>query len=161
MLFTYQHNGQIYTLELERQPDGSYRAVIDGQAYAVQAQRISGAWQITLDGERHTVITAADGSERHLHTNGTALTLTVPDTRRRRGSAAGANDLTAQMPGQVRAVSVAAGEHVSSGQTLVILEAMKMEIRVTAPTDGTVTNVLVSAGDVVDRGQRLVEFAAE
>jgi biotin carboxyl carrier protein len=67
-------------------------------------------------------------------------------------------DLTAQMPGQVVETLVSDGESVASGQTLVILEAMKMEIRIAAPADGVVKKVLVSQGDIVDRGQPLVEM---
>ena len=62
------------------------------------------------------------------------------------------------MPGQVRELLVTAGETVTRGQTLLLLEAMKMEIRITAPSDGRVKRLLVAAGDVVDRGQRLVEM---
>jgi biotin carboxyl carrier protein len=58
----------------------------------------------------------------------------------------------------VREVLVQAGETVTRGQTLLLLEAMKMEIRVTAPADGQVRQVLVEAGAVLDRGQRLVEL---
>jgi biotin carboxyl carrier protein len=64
------------------------------------------------------------------------------------------------MPGQVIAVPVAAGDAVSRGQTLIVLEAMKMELRVAAPHDGTVEKVLVSVGEVVERGQPLAEVAA-
>jgi biotin carboxyl carrier protein len=64
------------------------------------------------------------------------------------------------MPGQVVDVLVAEGETVTRGQTLVILEAMKMEIRAAAPADGRVKRLLVGKGDVVERGQHLVEFEA-
>jgi biotin carboxyl carrier protein len=61
----------------------------------------------------------------------------------------------------VREVLVAEGDTVQRGQTLVILEAMKMEIRVAAPGDGQVRRLLVRQGDVVERGQRLVEIEAK
>ncbi|MCB9457792.1 MAG: biotin/lipoyl-binding protein [Anaerolineaceae bacterium] len=63
------------------------------------------------------------------------------------------------MPGQVVNVLVAVGDSVTRGQTLVVLEAMKMEIRVAAPGDGTVRRLLVAQGDVVERGQLLLEVA--
>ena len=55
-------------------------------------------------------------------------------------------------------VDVHEGEHVDDGQTLVLLEAMKMELAVTAPGAGVVTGVLVAAGELVSRGQALVEL---
>jgi biotin carboxyl carrier protein len=48
---------------------------------------------------------------------------------------------------------------VARGDTLVVLEAMKMEIRVTAPHEGRVSRLLCAPGDVVERGQPLVELA--
>jgi biotin carboxyl carrier protein len=63
------------------------------------------------------------------------------------------------MPGQVRAVLVAAGDAVKAGQTLVVMEAMKMEIRANAPFDGIVAGVRVQVGDVVERDAALVELA--
>ena len=69
--------------------------------------------------------------------------------------------LAAPMPGKVLEVSVEAGQRVEAGQVLVVLEAMKMEHRVTAPTDGTVTAVLVAVGDQVATGAELLAFASD
>jgi acetyl/propionyl-CoA carboxylase alpha subunit len=66
--------------------------------------------------------------------------------------------LAAPMPGTVLRVDVHEGEHVDEGQTLVLLEAMKMELAVTAPAVGVVSAVLVAAGELVARGQALVEL---
>lgn len=160
MAFTYQYHDQGYTVELQANADGSYTAVVNGCSYAVQAVPIAdGGLRLTLNGERFTVYTAAQGNQRHVSVGGNSYTLTVPDARtaRRRGASAG-GDLTAQMPGQIVAVLVAEGDMVTRGQPLVILEAMKMEIRATAPSDGQVKRLLVQKGDVVERGQRLVEI---
>ena len=59
------------------------------------------------------------------------------------------------MPGKVVDVPVK-NESVKSGQTLVILEAMKMEHKVTAPSDGNVKEVLIAVGDQVESGSTLV-----
>jgi biotin carboxyl carrier protein len=55
----------------------------------------------------------------------------------------------------------AEGEAVTRGQTLLLLEAMKMELRVTAPADGRVWRVHCATGQVVERGQLLIELEKE
>ena len=58
-------------------------------------------------------------------------------------------------------VLVSTGDAVSAGQALLVLEAMKMEHRVTAPYDGTVTAVHVAQGDRVQQGEMLLEVEAD
>jgi len=64
------------------------------------------------------------------------------------------------MPGKILAVRVTSGQSVKKGETLLILEAMKMEHEVTAPHDGVVRDVLVEAGQQVDAGAVLVALDA-
>ncbi len=64
--------------------------------------------------------------------------------------------LVAPMPGSVVSVAVSVGDTVRKGQTLVVLEAMKMEHPIGSPEDGTVVDVHVAAGDQVERGALLV-----
>jgi biotin carboxyl carrier protein len=160
MDFTYQHGGKTYTLTVEPQPDGSYKATMGEKTVIFRAQPIEGGgWLIDWDGARSLAYVAAQGSEWHVHVNGHSYTLTVPDTRTAQQKTAGeGGSLTAQMPGQVIDVRVRPGDAVEKGQTLVVLEAMKMEIRIGAPTAGTVKRVLVNKSDVVERGQLLVEI---
>ena len=73
--------------------------------------------------------------------------------------AAGANSVTAPLPGGVVAVKVKAGDAVKAGQQLLIIEAMKMENEVLAPADGTVSAVHVAAGQAVQQGDALVDLA--
>lgn len=162
MNYTYQHNGTTYAVNLEPNPDGSYQALIGDRRCTVRAQRVRQGWLLDIDGQRTLVYSAAQGSERYLNADGQHFTLTVPAAQkeRRKATAAGSGgtELRAQMPGQVVDVQVTAGSTVTKGQTLVVLEAMKMEIRVSAPADGTVQRVQVAKGDVVERGQLLVEI---
>jgi biotin carboxyl carrier protein len=160
MIFAYQHNDVTYTVNLEPAADGGYTAVIDGRKYVVRAQMLpEGGWLVEMGDQRWVCCAAAQGKARFVHLNGQSYTLSVPDARsQRRSSAASGGDLTAQMPGQVVNVLVAEGDAVTRGQTLLTLEAMKMEIRVAAPGDGHVKRLLVKSGAMVERGQRLVEL---
>jgi acetyl-CoA carboxylase biotin carboxyl carrier protein len=63
-----------------------------------------------------------------------------------------ADEIRAEMVANVWKVVVAAGDTVNDGDTLVILESMKMEIPVIAESDGTVTELAVAEGDVVQEG---------
>ena len=76
------------------------------------------------------------------------------------GAAAGGGHLLAPMPGTVAAVAVSAGETVTAGQTLVVVEAMKMEHAVKAPHDGKVLRVDCKVGDLVREGAELVALEA-
>ena len=62
----------------------------------------------------------------------------------------------APMPGAVLATEVSTGDQVKKGDLLLILEAMKMEHRITSPMDGKVEAIHVAAGDQVENGQLLV-----
>ena len=63
-----------------------------------------------------------------------------------------ADEIRAEMVANVWKVVVATGDQVSDGDTLVILESMKMEIPVLAESDGTVAEIAVNEGDVIQEG---------
>ena len=67
--------------------------------------------------------------------------------------------LSAPMPGNVIRVLVKAGDEVSSGQPLLVMEAMKMEHTIVAPANGIVEEVLFQPGDLVQNDAKLVEFS--
>ncbi len=71
-----------------------------------------------------------------------------------------AKSVTAPMPGVILSVGVAAGDTVKRGQTLMVLEAMKMKNDLKAQRDGTVAQVFVHAGDQVKHSDVLLEFEA-
>ncbi len=81
-----------------------------------------------------------------------------PAPARRSGGAAG--QVCAPMPGTVLSVKVEVGASVAAGDTLLMLEAMKMETAVPAPSAGTVSEVLVKAGQRVNTGEPLVTLGA-
>lgn len=68
-------------------------------------------------------------------------------------AAPGGTSVTSPMPGSVLGVKVNVGDKVSAGQTMFVLEAMKMENEIVAPVDGTVASINVKTGDTVDTDQ--------
>ena len=69
---------------------------------------------------------------------------------------AGAETVKATMPGKILSVAVSAGQAVKKGETLLILEAMKMQNEIAAPHDAVVAEVRVSANQTVSTGEDLV-----
>ena len=163
--FTYQANSEVKSVQVTPIDDG-YLVTIEGHSYRVAAQRAAtGQLALIIDEHRQRAFVAVGegGTEdiRRVWLDGQAWTVTKHDarTRRRDNASDAANGaLSAAMPGQVREVLVAEGETVLAGAPLVILEAMKMEMRITAPFAGIVSTLHCSTGDVVERGQLLVEL---
>ena len=74
-------------------------------------------------------------------------------------SAAGSKTVTAPLPGAITKISVKVGDTVATGDTVLLMEAMKMENSITAETGGTVKAILCKEGDQVQSGQALVELS--
>lgn len=68
--------------------------------------------------------------------------------------------VVAELTSAVWKIEAGPGTRVSTGDTIIILESMKMEIPVLAPTDGTVTAVLVAEGDQISEGQAVAKLEA-
>jgi len=138
----------------------SYRATLGDNTVDVEILGTqAGQLDLLIDGERVTAYVSSDNAKRWVTINGRTSLLTKQSGSRRSGAKHDhSGELTAPMPGQVRAVNVNEGDEVTKGQTLMVLEAMKMEIRVQAPNDGTVNKLLVKQGDTVEREQMLVEI---
>ena len=146
--------------------DGGYEVRV-GDRVLQLSDRLAprGRLDLEQDGRRLSAYVARSGSRRYVGLDGDTWTLQPPEPRRGGGGEGdkGRSDsgsLTATMPGRVLDVLVTEGDSVQKGDTLVLLEAMKMELRVQAPLDGRVARVLCVADQVVERGQLLVELHA-
>ena len=73
-------------------------------------------------------------------------------------TSAGAGALVTQMPGKIVKVGKKIGDNVSKGETVLILEAMKMENEIKAGMDGVITSIYVSAGQAVESGFLMAEI---
>jgi len=73
-------------------------------------------------------------------------------------AAAGGIEVKASVPGKVFKIEASVGQAVKAGDSIVILEAMKMEIPVVAPEDGTVASINVGVGDAVESGDLLASL---
>jgi biotin carboxyl carrier protein len=160
MRYRFEHDGRVYEVDIETK-DGDYTASIDGQAYACELLDTQpGQISLRFEGRPATVYYARQNGTLWLSMSGCTYRLekAVPRAARAHAEHRETGAVRAPMPAQVRAVQVQTGEQVEKGQTLLLLEAMKMEIRVRAPGNGRVAKVLVKPGQTVEKEQALVEL---
>ncbi|MET8782734.1 acetyl-CoA carboxylase biotin carboxylase subunit [Streptomyces sp. NPDC004589] len=123
-------------------------------AHTVTGDRVS----VVLDGVRHTFHRAADwlgrdGDAWHVRDHDPVAASLTGAAR------SGTDSLTAPMPGTVTVVKVAVGDEVTAGQSLLVVEAMKMEHVISAPHAGTVAELDVTPGTTVAMDQVLAVIA--
>ncbi len=148
-------------ISIELIPAGKfYRAIIGDETVDVEIlQAKDGKLDLLIDGKHVTAYVSSDNAKRWVTVNGQTLVLTKSSGAKRRSAGHDhASELVAPMPGLVRTVNVSEGDEVTKGQTLLLLEAMKMEIRVQAPRDGKVMKLFVKQGQTVEREQVLIEI---
>jgi len=113
---------------------------------------------IVRDGDRvQRMFAAVSGGVTWVFHEGTVYRFEAPAAAQRRGAHTHGS-LAAPMPATVIRVDVAPGDTVTAGQTLLVLEAMKMELPVRAPGDGRVKAVHCAAGDLVQPDVSLIDF---
>lgn len=159
MKFNYQIGANQYELDVDKK-NGVYRIKIGEQEHQVSLDSVSeDELQLRIDGNSFRLAYGRDNGKLWLSNVGRSYVI----ERIGRSGAAGAggvdggNLVCAPMPGQVREVMVAEGEQVERGQILLLLEAMKMEMRILAPRDGVVLKMAVMTGQQVDKDDLLAE----
>ena len=112
------------------------------------------------DGERErTAWAAGPSSARWVFFDGRVYLVSATD--RDRGESRAAHDdlaLASPMPATVASVNVAPGQTVARGEVLIMLEAMKMELPITAPRDGRIRSVACKPGELVEAEAVLLEL---
>ncbi len=122
-------------------------------------------WCRTSDGRAHRFLLSWVGDELHLWLDGYLFLYQRVDEERvdarrpgRREQSAAGDDILAPMPGTVAEILVEAGDQVELGQTVIIMESMKMELLITAHRAGVVLRLAVEPGSQVDKGMRLLQM---
>lgn len=133
-----------------RSGDREFRVEVDGDRVVVDGQVVD------VPARAHAV---ADGDKRWVFLDGEVFEFEVQRPGRKR-PAGHHGSLSAPMPATVLRVNIDVGASVRRGDTLLVLEAMKMELPVRATSDGTVTAVHCRVGELVQPGVALVEIDA-
>jgi biotin carboxyl carrier protein len=135
------------------------RVAIDGRTYDVTT--VDRGEYLVSDGEsRWTIVVAGDRDGRWTFAHGAVgqieITTEGHDGRRRRRLAD--DELTAPMPATVVKLLIQPGAVVAKGDTLLVLEAMKMELPIRAPRSGVVDRIFCRVGELVQPGVELLEL---
>ncbi|HZR36785.1 MAG TPA: biotin/lipoyl-containing protein [Nevskia sp.] len=150
-----------HNLELSRARDG-YRLHLADRTVPVNLHlEDDGSAVLTVGGRSERVLIAARGDDVFVHLNGAAYQLRYehPLQRLAQQSAGSAEDrVRAPMPGSLVSVAVKAGQSVARGDTLLVMESMKMETTIAAPRDGVVEAVHFAPGQTFDRDAVLLEM---
>src|SRR5205823_6940523 len=153
---------KIRVIELARNGFG-WRVILDGWPVAVDAVEIApNTLSILLNGQSFEItVTPSPDGRLKLQAAGQDFIAEVIDPRawsgRRHGTveAEGRQQVLAPMPGKVVRLLVKEGDHVESGQGLLVVEAMKMQNEIRSPKSGTVERVLAKEGQPVNAGEAL------
>ena len=160
--FEFEFHGQPHKTQLTYQHDGSLQLALDGQLLSLHIEPAADGLLVTLNGQRAHLQVYRLGEQVHLFSACGATQITVIDLLAHAGVAQHeAGRLTAPMPGKVLSFAVQAGDKVSRGQALAVMEAMKMEHTIAAPADGVVAEILYASGDQVQEGAELLRLQAK
>lgn len=132
-----------------------FRITINGETYEVEVEDLGGDAPV----RRAPVAAAPIGTPAAAPAPVAQPSAPAPKLEAKpaaKPAVAGANDVTAPMPGTILDVKVNVGDAVQAGQTVLILEAMKMENEIAAPAAGTVKAIHVSKGAAVNPGDVLI-----
>ncbi len=159
--------GRVFRVRVDKASEARYSVDVDGKTLEVDVRRVEGPfYSLLIDGRSFQACPGGEpngGEEAVVWLEGRTWTARVESTGRKRRPpvsprrhAAGGHPVTAPIPGKVVKLRVAAGDRVSRGQRVIVLEAMKMENEIAAPADGVVKEIYVREGQAVDGGARLL-----
>jgi biotin carboxyl carrier protein len=165
MDYEFLIEGCLHAISLEARGEGF--VVTSGEvSFEAEVDSISAhALSVLIDGRSFTLYTAGDGRRHLVFCEGQHFELTEPaedGDSFQAGAGSGSGDdlvIKAPMPGKVIKITVAEDEEVRKNQTLVIVEAMKMENEIKSAIDGVVKKISASPGDLVDTDTLIIELA--
>jgi len=134
----------------------------DAQPPAVAATSTvatSEAYRITVNGHEYNVVVSPEGAVQNISPAASSQPQATPAPTAAPAAGAATTDIPAPLAGNIFKIMVSAGQQISQGDVIMVLEAMKMETEVRASDSGTVSEILVNEGDAVQVGQTLLRLS--
>ncbi len=158
MIYEIQLDQQSHPVAVSADGEGHYTVKVDDREYVVDlTEPQPNLFSMIIDGTSYEVGVDIGGEDCGLYVYDQFFQLKVLDPRMMalRGKAGddlvgGRAEILSPMPGKVVKLLVGAGDEVTKGQGVVVVEAMKMENELKSPKDGKVTEILVEEGQAVD-----------
>lgn len=168
MKLVHLHDGEATDVAVEALGEGRFRIQIGERTLEVEGSAVEQGVALRVGGRSLVVPIDARGDATYARIAGRRQRVELEDARVYQMKAAlglaagGASDqLSSPMTGKVVVVSATPGATAAAGDTLVIIEAMKMENELRADADCVVAEVFVAPGDLVNPGDPLVRFASQ
>ena len=157
--FDYEFAGVVQVVQMTTLHDGSLQLDVAGEVASFAFVTVTHGIDVRFGSRRQIVNVYQSGATVHIFSAQGATQITAIDALAHAGDAqVEGGRLTAPMPGKVVSFAVKAGDKVKIGQTLAVLEAMKMEHTIAAPADGVVAELLYAPGDQVPEGAELLKL---
>ena len=164
MIYDVTIDEKTYRVELTRTAD-SWQCRLDGLPVELDCSPAQpGAFSLLIEGRSYEVRQETSGGETSIMVGPRRVGVTVRDPRslrsRRRVDAGGhgVRKITAPMPGKVVRILASTGAEIEAGQSVLVIEAMKMQNELKSPKKGTIRKLAVTEGAAVDAGQTLAEI---
>jgi biotin carboxyl carrier protein len=158
---------KIHKVEIDLK-DGKYLVKLGDKQHQVDSQRISeNCLSLLVDGKAYTVFIAEDKTKRYISLQGEEFCIEEAKAETQTRSMADASTLrgiptiSSPMPGKIVKILVREKDKVKKNQSLVIVEAMKMENEIRSPNAGMVKKINFKEGDLVDAAEPIVELESE
>lgn len=151
--FQYKVQGVDYDVEIEEMEGNLAKVNVNGITFEVELQQPINPSHIIKRTKVEVPQPADNGSSK------TTTTQSVVVQPKAEAPASGGAAVKAPLPGTITAISVKVGDKVNVGDTVIVLEAMKMQNNIEADTTGTVTSIAVNQGDTVMEGATLLTIA--
>ena len=152
--YEYKVKGVDYAVEIQDIEGNIANVTVNGIPFEVEMKQPvkAGKQKVKLSEERR--VKSEESNSSSSATNASSATTTQPAA-----AAASGKQVVAPLPGTINEIKVKVGDKVNAGDTVVILEAMKMQNNIEAETSGTITSINVNKGDAVMEGDTLVTIA--